>query len=73
MGTRWYRAYFTADFVWHTALTAELGRYDSPPRNPYMASQALHYYWTYYLSRRWRLETTSRACSKRTRCCRLPC
>ena len=48
-GTRWYRAYFTADFVWHTALTAELGRYDSPPRNPYMASQALHYYWTYFL------------------------
>ena len=21
-GTRWYRAYFTADFVWHTALAA---------------------------------------------------
>ena len=48
-GTRWYRAYFTADFVWHTALAAELGRFDSPPRNPYMASQTMHYYWTYFL------------------------
>jgi hypothetical protein len=48
-GTRYYRAYFTADFVWHTALAAELGRYDSPPRNPYMASEPLHYYWTYFL------------------------
>jgi hypothetical protein len=48
-GTRWYRAYFTADFVWHTALAAELGRYDSPPRNPYMASRTMHYYWTYFL------------------------
>jgi len=48
-GTRLYRAYFTADFVWHTALAAELGRYDTPPRNPYMASADLHYYWTYFL------------------------
>jgi hypothetical protein len=48
-GTRFYRAYFTADFVWHTALAAELGRYDTPPRNPYMASADLHYYWTYFL------------------------
>ena len=23
-GNRYYRAYFTADFVWHTALTAEV-------------------------------------------------
>ena len=48
-GTRQYRAYFTADFVWHTALAAELGRYTKPPRNPYMASEPLHYYWTYFL------------------------
>ena len=48
-GTRFYRAYFTADFVWHTALTSELGRFEMPPRNPYMASQPLHYYWTYFL------------------------
>ena len=44
-----YRAYFTADFVWHTALTAELGKFSSPPRNPYLASQPIHYYWTYFL------------------------
>jgi hypothetical protein len=48
-GTRYYRAYFTADFFWHTALSAELGRYSSPPRDPYMASREMHYYWTYFL------------------------
>lgn len=49
-GTRYYRAYFTADFVWHTALASELGRYRMPPRNPYMASRPMHYYWTYFLT-----------------------
>lgn len=44
-----YRAYFTADFVWHEALTAEIARFSMPPRNPYLASQPLHYYWAYYL------------------------
>ena len=48
-GTKHYRAYFTADFVWHAALTAELGRFDMPPRNPYLARESLHYYWTYFL------------------------
>jgi len=59
-GNRYYRAYFTADFVWHTALTAEIGKYAMPPHNPYLAYSAsargpasapsrLHYYWTYYL------------------------
>ena len=48
-GTRYYRAYFTADFVWHMALTSELQRFEIPPRNPYMASEPLHYYWTYFL------------------------
>ena len=48
-GTKHYRAYFTADFVWHAALTAELGRFQMPPRNPYMARESLHYYWTYFL------------------------
>lgn len=48
-GTRYYRAYFTADFVWHTALASELGKYDMPPRNPYLADERLHYYWTYFL------------------------
>jgi hypothetical protein len=44
-----YRAYFTADFVWHEALTAELARFGSPPRDPFLASEPLHYYWTYFL------------------------
>jgi hypothetical protein len=48
-GTTHYRAYFTADFVWHVALTNELARFQMPPRNPYMASESLHYYWTYFL------------------------
>ena len=48
-GTRYYRAYFTADFVWHAALSNELGRFEMPPRNPYLASETLHYYWTYFL------------------------
>jgi hypothetical protein len=48
-GRKYYRAYFTADFVWHMALTAELGRFQIPPRNPYMAHRDLHYYWTYFL------------------------
>ena len=46
---RYYRAYFTADFVWHMALTSELGRFEMPPRNPYMAHRGLNYYWTYFL------------------------
>lgn len=47
-GQRRYRAYFTADYLWHVALTAELARFDSPPKNPYLASEPLHYYWTYF-------------------------
>jgi hypothetical protein len=49
VGNRYYRAYFTADFVWHTALTSEMGKFSMPPRNPYLARQPIHYYWTYYL------------------------
>jgi hypothetical protein len=49
-GDRAYRAYFTADFVWHTALTAELTKFTMPPRNPYLAPQAIHYYWAYFLT-----------------------
>jgi hypothetical protein len=48
-GDRAYRAYFTADFVWHAAVTAELAKFSMPPRNPYLASQPIHYYWTYFL------------------------
>jgi hypothetical protein len=48
-GNRYYRAYFTADFVWHTALTAEVAKFSMPPRNPYLQHHPVHYYWTYYL------------------------
>ena len=48
-GTRYYRAYFTADFVWHAALTQELARFDSPPHNPFFARDPVHYYYTYFL------------------------
>jgi hypothetical protein len=48
-GNRYYRAYFTADFVWHTALTAELTKYDMPPINPYLGDRSIQYYWTYFL------------------------
>ena len=48
-GDKRYRAYFTADFVWHAALTAELRKYDQHPVNPYLAPEPIHYYWTYFL------------------------
>lgn len=48
-GNRYYRAYFTADFVWHTALTSEIGKFSMPPRNPYFAHRPIHYYWAYFL------------------------
>jgi hypothetical protein len=44
-----YRAYFTADFVWHMALVAELKKHEPSPRNPFLASDAIHYYWAYFL------------------------
>ena len=44
-----YRAYFTADFVWHTALTSELSRLALPAHNPYLAPRPLHYYWGYFM------------------------
>jgi hypothetical protein len=44
-----YRAYFTADFIWHTALTAEMTKFAVPPVNPFVGDQTLHYYWTYFL------------------------
>ena len=48
-GNRFYRAYFTADFIWHTALTAELTKYEMPPVNPYLGDRTIQYYWTYFL------------------------
>jgi hypothetical protein len=46
---RAYRAYFTADFVWAMAVTAEVGKGDVPPKNPYYVNDALHYYWLMHL------------------------
>jgi hypothetical protein len=48
-GNRFYRAYFTADFIWHTALTAELTKYAMPPINPYLGDRTIQYYWTYFV------------------------
>jgi hypothetical protein len=48
-GNKQYRAYFIADFVWHMALTQEIARHDTPPRNPYMFEKPIHYYWTYFV------------------------
>ena len=48
-GNRYYRAYFTADFFWHSALAYELGKFELPPRNPYLAPRVMNYYWTYFL------------------------
>ena len=48
-GNRLYRAYFTADFVWHRAVVAELEKHARPPRNPFVASEPIHYYWTYFV------------------------
>ena len=48
-GDQRFRAYFTADFVWHMALVAELEKHEQPPRNPYLASQPIHYYWMYFM------------------------
>jgi hypothetical protein len=47
-GNRQYRAYFTADYFWHSAVTAELAKQEPVPRNPFLASEPLHYYWTYF-------------------------
>jgi hypothetical protein len=48
-GARLFRAYFTADFLWHMALTAELEKFEWPPRNPYAFEQPLHYYWLHFV------------------------
>ncbi|MEO7274072.1 MAG: hypothetical protein ABIX28_15955 [Vicinamibacterales bacterium] len=48
-GARRYRAYFTADFLWHVALSAELAKVAPPIRNPYLERRALNYYWAYFV------------------------
>ena len=48
-GNEYYKAYFTADFLWHSALAAELAKFEMPVKDPYVAEQTLNYYWTYFL------------------------
>jgi hypothetical protein len=48
-GNQYYRAYFTADFLWHSALAYELGKFSLPPRNPYLTPRRMNYYWTYFV------------------------
>jgi hypothetical protein len=42
---RTYRAYFTADFIWRMAVTAEVAKGDVPPRNQFFLGDDLRYYW----------------------------
>jgi hypothetical protein len=46
---RAYRAYFTADFVWSMAVVGELSKSEALPENPFLAGEAMHYYWLDYL------------------------
>lgn len=48
-GSRLYRAYFTADFIWHMSLTAEIGKFQLPLRNPYLVDEPIHYYWGFFI------------------------
>jgi hypothetical protein len=47
-GENW-RAYFTADTVWAMAVTAEVAKGDTPPRNMFRYGEPLHYYWLAHL------------------------
>ncbi len=48
-GAEHYRAYFTADFFWHLTVANEVAHFDMPPRNPFLASEQIYYYWTYLI------------------------
>lgn len=43
-----FRAYFTADVLWHVALTSEVARQRWPARDPFAAPHTLHYYVPYF-------------------------
>lgn len=50
-GSRAYRAYFTADFVWAMTVVAEVSKGAVPPHNPFQIGGTLHYYWlSHFLS-----------------------
>ena len=46
---QFYRAYFTADYVWRRAVVAELAKGAFLPVNPYFHGDTLHYYWMPHL------------------------
>jgi hypothetical protein len=46
---RAYRAYFTADFVWEMAVTAEVSKGGTIPANPFLYGKPMNYYWLYHL------------------------
>ncbi|MDP3716787.1 MAG: hypothetical protein Q8T13_03370 [Acidobacteriota bacterium] len=46
---QFYRAYFTADYVWRRAVVAELAKGAFLPVNPYLFSDTLNYYWMPHL------------------------
>jgi hypothetical protein len=46
---QFYRAYFTADYVWRRAVVAELAKGAFLPINPYFRGDVLHYYWMPHL------------------------
>ena len=46
---QFYRAYFTADYVWRRAVVAELAKGAFLPVNPYFQGDVLHYYWMPHL------------------------
>ncbi len=43
-----YRAYFFADLFAHMSVVGELEKQTIPTVNPYLATEALPYYWTYF-------------------------
>lgn len=49
-GSKAYRAYFTADYVWRRAVVAELAKGSVLPQNPFYRDDPLHYYWLPHLA-----------------------
>jgi len=44
-----FRAYFNADYFKHLGIAATVSQTGVPPANPYLAGDALHYYWGFYV------------------------
>lgn len=43
-----YRAYFIADLFAHMSVVSELAKGATPPVNPYLPTEALPYYWSFF-------------------------